>query len=398
MTYPRYFRTLEKVKGIGAIERMELEEVCRKFPFRANEYYLSLIDWDDPDDPIRHIIIPDRRELEAGGELDASNERLYTKVPGLEHKYTHIAVLLVSDVCGSFCRFCFRKRLFMKHGNEVERDVTEAIRYIRAHTELDNVLITGGDPLLLSTGRLETIIRSLREIDHIRIIRIGSKVPAFNPYRILNDPALLGMLSRYSLPDRRIYLIAHFNHPGELTDAAIKALDLVLKTGTVIMNQTPLIRGVNDSPEVLGDLFNRLTYIGVRPYYVFQCRPTTGNRHLAVPVEEAFEIHERAKMKCAGLGKGARFVMSHTKGKVEVLALTESTIVFKFHRSANWAGKARISICKRNPDAYWYDDYTEVVEEYIPGNPFLDEYKGPGLTTHDENLSRDTWQNTGKKP
>ena len=387
MTYPKYFTKLEQVKGLSTIERIELQEVCRRFPFRANEYYLSLIDWDDPDDPIRRIIIPDKGELEQWGWLDASNEKIYTRVHGLEHKYEHIAVLLVNDVCGSYCRFCFRKRLFMNLNDEVERDITEALNYIREHKELNNVLLTGGDPLLISTGRLEKIIRQLREIDHVKILRIGSKIPAFNPYRILNDPSLLEMFNKYSKPEKKIYMMVHFNHPRELTEASTQAMHLIQKTGVVTMNQTPVIHGVNDSPGVLADLFDNLSFIGVRPYYVFQCRPTQGNRYLAVPVERAYEIHEQAKMRCSGLAKSTRFVMSHTLGKIEIIGMTETIIIFKHHRYAVPGEKARIAIFKRNPEAYWFDDYTDMVTEYTPENPFVEAERETEILTEFEQLS-----------
>jgi len=372
MAYPKYITKPEQLDELSDKERNELRKVCEKYAFRANEYYISLINWDDPDDPIRRIVIPETAELEMWGDLDASDEKKYTKVHGLEHKYEHTAILLVNDVCGGYCRFCFRKRIFMNINDEIERDITEALKYIREHKELNNILLTGGDPLVLSTGRLEKIIGSIREIDHVTIIRIGSKMTAFNPYRILNDLSLLKMLERYSTPEKKIYLMAHYNHPRELTEESIKAIHMVQKAGVITVNQTPLIRGVNDSPEVLAELLDKLSFIGVPPYYVFQCRPTQGNRHLAVPVESAYEIHEQAKMMGSGLAKRSRMVMSHTLGKIEILGLTKDNIIFKFHRSAEPGEKARVIICRRNPEAYWYDDYTEIIDEYHIENPFFE--------------------------
>ena len=372
MAYPKYITKPEQIDELSDKERNELRKVCEKYAFRANEYYTSLINWDDPNDSIRRIVIPETVELEMWGDLDASDEKKYTKVHGLEHKYEHTAILLVNDVCGGYCRFCFRKRIFMNINDEVERDITEALKYICKHKELNNILLTGGDPLVMSTGRLEKIISSIREIEHVNIIRIGSKMMAFNPYRILDDPSLIEMLEKFSTPEKKIYMMAHYNHPRELTEASIKAMHMIQKAGVITVNQTPLIRGVNDSPEVLAELLDKLSFIGVPPYYVFQCRPTQGNRHLAITVENAYEIHEQAKMMGSGLAKRSRMVMSHSLGKIEILGLTEDNIIFKFHRSADPGEKARIIICRRNPEAYWYDDYTEIIDEYHIENPFFE--------------------------
>ena len=368
---PKYVRSLEKIPQLKELERKQLKKVTEKFAMRANEYYLSLIDWDDPDDPIRHIIIPHLDELKEWGNLDASNEHLYRKAQGLEHKYEFTALLLVSHTCGGFCRFCFRKRLFLKENDEIAIDVTEGLNYIRSHKKITNVLLTGGDPLLLSTRKLGKIISALREIDHVRIIRIGTKIPAFNPYRILNDAELPKLLERFNTAQKKIYLMVHFNHPRELTDQALEAINILQKTGSVIANQTPLIRGVNDDPEVLSELFRELSFIGVPPYYVFQCRPTLGNYAYSVPVEKSYEIFEQARMRTSGLGKRARFIMSHTRGKIEVVGKTENFVFMRLHRAANPVEKSKFIIVKSNPAAYWFDDYQEVVEEYQIENPFL---------------------------
>lgn len=370
MFKPKYITSLDKVTELEAQEREQLNAVTDKFVFRTNDYYQSLINWDDPNDPIRRIVIPHGDELGAWGRLDASDEEQYTVVPGLEHKYEFTAVLLVNDVCGAYCRFCFRKRIFMDDNDEVVRDVAPGIEYIRQHKEINNVLLTGGDPLIMSTAKLENIIRPLREIDHVKIIRIGTKIPVFNPYRIINDPSLLDMFKTYSTPKRRIYVMVHFNHPRELTDVAIEGMNLLKLAGTEAANQTPLIRGVNDEPEVLAELFNQLSYRGIPPYYLFICRPTLGNKTYAVPVEDAFAIFEKARMKCSGLAKRARLVMSHSTGKIEVVGKTDDNIYLRYHRAANPQEKARFMIFRRNPDAYWFDDYDEIIKDYSIKNPY----------------------------
>lgn len=359
MEKPQYINDLEQVTELGVSERDELTPVGERFIFRSNTYYQSLIDWDDPDDPIRRIIVPVSGELEPWGRLDASDEEAYTVVPGLEHKYADTALLLVNDVCGGYCRFCFRKRLFMNDNDEVVRDISRGLAYIREHAEITNVLLTGGDPLILSSERLNAIIARLWEIEHVRIIRLGTKMPAFNPARILRDPKLLEMFERYRHPERKLYVMAHFNHPRELTPSAIEGLSLLLKAEAVVVNQTPLIAGVNDDPEVLAALLNTMSYVGVPPYYVFQCRPTLGNKPYSVPVEQAFEIFEAAQAKCSGLAKRARFVMSHTSGKIEVVGKHDGHVYMKYHRSPDPANNGRLLIFKSNPQAHWLDDYEE---------------------------------------
>jgi lysine 2,3-aminomutase len=367
MPKPKYITKLEQLEELSQSERERLQEVTQKFVFRTNEYYMSLVDWNDPDDPIRQLVIPDESELEEWGRLDASFEADYTVVPGLEHKYKSTALLLVNDVCGAYCRFCFRKRLFMDENDEVVKDVSAGVKYIREHPEVSNVLLTGGDPLIMSTGRLEKVIAELRDIDHVKIIRIGTKMPAFNPYRITEDSSLLEMIRKYSLPDKRIYIMAHFNHPVELSPVAIEGIDMLLEAGAIVVNQTPLIAGINDDPEVLSDLFNKLSYIGVPPYYVFQCRPTLGNRKYSLPLERSYEIFEEARSNSSGLAKRARLVMSHSTGKVEIIGMDDTQVYFKYIRAHDEIDNSRFVAVRRNSEAYWFDDYEEAVAGLLTG-------------------------------
>ena len=359
----KYLTKLEQIPQLSVAEKEELEKVNEQFVFRTNDYYQSLIDWNDPDDPIRRIVMPDIQELDDWGQLDASNEEKYTKVKGLEHKYTSTALLLVNEVCAAYCRFCFRKRLFMDENDEVTKDISEGLEYIRKHKEITNVLLTGGDPMIMSTSKLEPIIKQIREIDHVKIIRIGTKIPAFNPHKIVNDPSLHEMIKTYSKDEKKIYIMAHFNHPRELTEIAVKGLNMLMQSGAIVVNQTPLIKGVNDDPDVLAELFNRLSFIGVPPYYVFLCRPTLGNEPFAIPVEDGYEIFEVARNKCSGLAKRARLVMSHETGKVEMVGMSDGQVFFKYNRSANVENNARFLVFESNPDAYWFDDYEEAFME-----------------------------------
>ena len=277
---PRYITKIENVEELDAGEKNELALVSKKFAFRTNDYYLSLIDWEDPDDPIRRIVMPNAGELNEFGDWDASDEASYTVARGLEHKYPDTGLLLANNVCGAYCRFCFRKRLFTQDNDEVANDIDDALRYIRAHPEINNVLLTGGDPLVLSTRRLEAIIRQLREIDHVKVLRIGTKMPAYNPYRILDDSFLLDVLAKYVCADKKIYVMTHFNHPRELTKEALKGVRSLQAAGVATLNQSPMIRGVNDNAEVIAQLLERLSFNGVVPYYIFLCRPTARQRAL----------------------------------------------------------------------------------------------------------------------
>lgn len=360
----RYLNRIDDLDHLTDAEKDRIRAVTKTYPFLANDYYLSLIDWDDPADPIRRIVIPDVAELSGEGTLDASREIEYTVMPGLQHKYDTTALLLVSGQCGGICRYCFRKRIFMGERFEVLQDVPAAMQYIRDHREITNVLVTGGDPFRLETADLEGVIRQLREIDHVQIIRIGTKMLTYDPSRILDDPSLVGLIQRYSWSRKRIYIMTHFTHPRELTEPAMRAVVLLIKAGALLANQIPLIRGVNDEPGILGNLFQRLAFAGIPSYYLFQCRPAFGNATYIVPLEEGYEILERAKSKVSGLAKRARYVMSHATGKVEIVGLTESQVYFKYHRTPQDEGSGRFLVYERNPKARWLDDYTNLVDQH----------------------------------
>jgi len=355
-----YLTRLAQIPQLSSSEAERLAPIADRYAFRTNTYYLRLIDWSEPDDPIRRIAIPSEDEAADGGKLDASDEHLYAKAPGLEHKYDDTAVLLVHNLCGSFCRFCFRKRLFMKDNDEAPKGVGEGLEYISEHREISNVLLTGGDPLMLSTKRLDQILTGLRAIKHVRTIRIGTKMLAFNPHRVLQDPALLQTLRRHSLEDRRIYFMLHFNHPRELTPEAIRGIALLHDARVVTANQTPLLRGVNDDPAVLAELLNRLSDVGVPPYYVFIVRPTRGNKHFQVPVEQALEVFDQAQMNSSGLALRARLMMSHSTGKIQVVGRNEECVYMRYHRAADPAMKGRFLALRSNPEALWFDDYAEI--------------------------------------
>ncbi|MBN2181964.1 MAG: KamA family radical SAM protein [Sedimentisphaerales bacterium] len=366
----KYFRDIEQLDFLSNAEKAELKPVTEQFDFCCNEYYLSLIDPDDPDDPIRRIIIPAPSELDEWGRLDPSDEESYRIMPGLEHKYNSTVLMLVSSVCEGICRYCFRKRLFVDSQEDYLRDRRAAMEYIEQHPEITNVLLTGGDPFVLSPAKLEDILRDLSAIEHIRIIRIGTKVPAFNPYRITREPALPEMIKKYSTERKKIYVMTHFVHPRELTDEAVRAVDMLQKAGAIVANQMPLIKDVNSDPEVLAELLANLSFIGAVPYYIFQCRPALGNRGFTVPIEQGYEIIEQAKSLVSGLAKRVRYVMSHSTGKIEIVGKTEDCVYLKYHRAANDLESGRFLALASNPNAYWLDDYAEMMEDYPIDLPY----------------------------
>lgn len=353
-----HYRHLKDVPQLTDEEVQALSNVETEYAFRVNDYYLGLVDWDNPEDPLRKLVIPQVAELDDWGELDASREADYTVARGTQHKYPHTALLLVAETCDSYCRYCFRKRLTMRKSDEIAVDVREGIEYIAAHPEITNVLLTGGDPMTLATGRLEKIIGSLREIEHVNIIRIGTKVLAFNPFRFLEDQRLLEMLDRYSTPEKRIYIMSHFSHPREITEPAVKAVNELLTRGVIITNQCPLIHGVNDDSDTLARLYRKLSSIGVPPYYLFQGRPTRGNAIFEVPIVQAWKMFQEALTQVSGLGRRARLAMSHHTGKIEIMGVDERHIFLRYHRAADPADNGRILVCERDDLAVWLDDLT----------------------------------------
>lgn len=375
---PKYISDIRKIPNIKQYisedKIKKLEKVTQELLlFRANEYYLNLINWNDPEDPIRRLVFPVAEELEDTlplyNKLDASNEQKYQVLPGAEHKYPDTLLFLCSPTCGSYCRYCFRKGPLMKAEEAAsiakKSDADAIYQYIREHPEINNVLLTGGDPLILGAQKLDEILTVLRSIPHVRTIRIGTKVPAFNPYQILSEPQLVEVLAKHSLVDKKIYIMAHFTHPREITPQAKAALVLLQKAGLSIVNQAPIIKGINDKAAILRELFKELSFIGVQPYYMFICRPTKGNETFAVTVEEAAGEFFRALQSLSGLEKRPRLVMSHETGKLHVLDKTKDFIFFRYHRAADKDNVGRTLIYRSDPTARWLEDYSTKQEPFI---------------------------------
>ncbi len=220
-------------------------------------------------------------------------------------------------------------------------------------------MLTGGDSLILANSKLEMIIRRLREITSVQIIRLGTQMPVFNPMRIYEDEAFLEIIKKYSTPEKRIYIMVHVNHPREITAEARKAFEALHQAGAILVNQTPVLRGNNDDPVVLSELMDQLSWAGVTPYYFFVNRPVAGNRDFVHSLEQVYNIIEKAKSRTSGLGKRARLSMSHSSGKIEILAINNGKAYLKYHqaREGNY-GEFMVLDCPR--DASWFDD--------LPGN------------------------------
>lgn len=359
MAQPKYITSLSRISQIPEVERKKLEAITEKFVFRVNDYYLQLIDWDDPNDPIRKLVIPNEGELMEYGRWDASDEDTNYTVPGCQHKYTTTALLMVSEVCGAYCRYCFRKRLFRNDVKEAMIDMEPGLQYISEHPEINNVLLTGGDSLILATPKIRMILERLREMEHVKIIRFGSKMPVFNPMRIYEDQELLDVIHKHSNEEKRIYVMAHINHPREITEEARRCFKALHDAGAIVVNQTPVLKGINDDPVVLGELLDKLSWAGVTPYYFFINRPVAGNHDFVLTLEEAYNVVEQAKARTSGLGKRVRLSMSHTSGKIEILAIDNGKAYLKYHQSRDGNyGKFMVLDCPK--DASWFDD--------LPGN------------------------------
>ncbi|HNQ23027.1 MAG TPA: KamA family radical SAM protein [Phycisphaerae bacterium] len=365
----RYYSKVSDLVALTVAERARLDAVAARYRFRANAYYLSLIDWNDPHDPIRRIVIPSEEELSDWGSLDPSNEQAVTVARGVQHKYADTVLLLCNEVCGAYCRYCFRKRLFASENDEASNDISAGLDYIADHPEVTNVLLTGGDPLLMSTRRLVRILRALRTIEHVQIIRIGSKMPAFAPWRILDDAELQSALRLYSTSRKRVYLMTHFDHPRELTDLAIEGLDCFIRNGVICTNQCPLIRGVNDDARVLAELFRKLSFVGCPPYYLFQCRPTLGNEPYTVPIVRGWQLFKEAMHLGSGLAWRARFVMSHATGKLEIVTVDDDQIHLQYHRARDPELRGQTLCYRRDDRACWLDELEPVAGLGAPRFP-----------------------------
>ena len=349
--------TLEELKeyiDLTPEEEEKLQEVIDIHPMSIPRYYLSLIDRKDPDDPIRKMAIPSVDELDVSGFYDTSGEKDNTKLPGVQHKYKNTVLLLSVNVCSMYCRHCFRKRMVGISNDEVMDRFDDAYEYIGAHPEVNNVLISGGDSLILPTQVISHLLEKLTRLPHLDYIRFGTRMVLTYPDRILKDDELLEVFQAYSKKDRRIYLSTQFNHPNEITEQSTEAVNRIIESGVIVNNQTVLLRGVNDTPETLANLQRNLVRIGVNPYYVFQCRPVKRvKNHFQVPLAEGYRIVDEARDMLDGVSKRFRYAMSHEKGKIEILGIMGDEMFFKHQQARDPEDASRFFKRKVDESAGW---------------------------------------------
>lgn len=292
--------TLEELKRYVRLSEQEEEGVDKclgSLRMAVTPYYLSLIDPDDPNDPIRKQAIPTAKELyhAPADQADPLHEDGDSPVPGLTHRYPDRVLMLLTDQCSMYCRHCTRRRFAGQHDAAVPVSQVDAcIGYIAEHPEVRDVLLSGGDPLLLSDDHLEDIISRIRAIPHVEIIRLGSRIPVVMPQRI--TPALCDMLKKY----HPFWLNTHFNHPKEITPESTRACAMLADAGIPLGNQSVLLAGVNDCVHVMKKLVQALVRIRVRPYYIYQCDLSLGLSHFRTPVSKGIEIIEALRGHTSG--------------------------------------------------------------------------------------------------
>lgn len=282
-------KQLEEHLNLSEEERSGVLLSGTKLAMAITPHFFNLIDRDDPDCPIRRQVIPRVEEtwVSPYEMADPCGEDANMPVPGLVHRYPDRVLFLVTDRCASYCRYCTRSRVVSGAGDqELETDYEAVFQYLEKHTEVRDVLLSGGDPLLFSDKKLERILKRLRSIKHIEFLRIGSRVPVFLPQRI--TPELCSMLQKY----HPLFLSVHVNHPRELTLEVKEGLERLANHGVPIGNQSVFLRGVNDDLETMKTLVHKLLMSRVRPYYLYQLDLIKGSSHLQAPVEKGLEIIE----------------------------------------------------------------------------------------------------------
>ena len=292
--------TLEELKkyvSLSPEEEEGVEKCLGELRMAVTPYYLSLINPDDPHDPVRRQAVPTAKELyhAPADDADPLHEDTDSPVKGLTHRYPDRVLLLITDQCSMYCRHCTRRRFAGQHDAAVPMEqIDRCIEYVATHPEVRDVLLSGGDALMMSDEKLEYIISRLRAIEHVEIVRLGSRTPVVMPQRI--TPELCAMLKKY----HPIWLNTHFNHPNEVTEEAAAACARLADAGIPLGNQSVLLAGVNDCVHVMKKLVHELVKMRVRPYYIYQCDLSLGLSHFRTPVAKGIEIIEALRGHTSG--------------------------------------------------------------------------------------------------
>ena len=305
---------LVKYMPLSSLEQDQITQVINRYPLSITPYYLCLINQKDSHDPVRIQAIPSIGEIDCIGFEDPLDEERDSRVPGLVHRYPDRVLMVLTDICPMLCRHCTRKREW-KHGGWIRnaKQIEVMLEYIRNNKSIRDIIISGGDPLVLSTGHLENIISRIRRIPHVEIIRIGTRFPVVLPQRI--DSELCAMLSKYG----PIWLNTHFNSAKEVTPEAAAACDRLLRSGIPINNQSVLLRGVNDTAELQTKLCHALLKIKVRPYYLFQCDEVKGTEHLRTSIQTGMKVIEGMQGFTSGLAIPNYVIdLPHGGGKIPI--------------------------------------------------------------------------------
>ena len=263
--------------------------MSQSLPLRISPYYLSLLDPDNPDQPLRKSVVPVFDEFIVHPEeaSDPLSEEHDSPVPNIVHRYPDRVLFLVTGFCSTYCRYCTRTRMVAKDKCHIGIEAwAEGLKYIRDHPEIRDVLVSGGDPLTMSDQHIEYLLSELRKISHVEIIRIGTKIPVVLPQRITR--AFVSMLRKY----HPLYMSIHFTHAGEITPEVEAACAKLANAGIPLGSQTVLLKGINDDVSVMKNLMQGLLRIRVRPYYLYQCDPVVGTKHLRTTIEKGLEIME----------------------------------------------------------------------------------------------------------
>ncbi|QKJ22473.1 KamA family radical SAM protein [Poseidonibacter lekithochrous] len=361
--------SVDKLKNyinLNEEDEAKLKEVVDKHPMNIPRYYLSLIDENNPNDPIKKLAFPSEEELTISGSMgettkDPYGDDKHNKGNGILHKYPYSALIVATDYCSMYCRHCFRKAIVGLPNDKTVDNFKKALEYIKEHKEITNVIISGGDPMLIDTPKLKKMLEGLKEIDHVNFVRIGTRTPVVYPMRFFDD-SLMEYLKEFNKV-KTLYIPTHFNHVNEITPTAKKAILRIREAGIAVNNQAVLLKGVNDSVEDIENLMNGLTSIGVNPYYLYQCMPVSRVRnHFQVPLKDAIDMVDEAKTKLDGYAKRFKFIMGHDIGKIEIIGRIEDKLVLKHihSRPEKPEEASSMKIMKLTPNAGWLDDMEEI--------------------------------------